>query len=247
MVVRRCDAGVKSIRVLVTPGALMTGVELDLDADELHHLKVRRIAPDSAITAMDGAGTVAGCRLIDGSTTRPRLAVGHTTSVPRPAPTTLVVGAGDKERFASLAERCTELGVSRLVPLKTERSQAVDTRLRPESLARVRRRAREACKQSGNAWAALVDDETTIDALAAAARMTRWFLASPGGTRCGAVAQAESIGWLIGPEGGFTADEIARLTFALDAAPVCLAPSILRFDTAAIAAAVLTGDRRDTH
>ena len=47
-----------------------------------------------------------------------------------PPELTLAVGAGDRERFAWLVEKAVELGVTAIVPLETERTAGVATRLR---------------------------------------------------------------------------------------------------------------------
>src|SRR5678809_1184304 len=71
----------------------------------------------------------------------------------RPAPLRLAVAAGDRDRFAWLVEKATELGVTDMFLITTEHTAAVATRMREGQLARVRRRAIEAVKQCGAAWA----------------------------------------------------------------------------------------------
>jgi 16S rRNA (uracil1498-N3)-methyltransferase len=149
----------------------------------------------------------------------------------------LAVGAGDRDRFLALAEKCTELGVTRLIPLITERSSQVETRLRDAGVERARKRAREACKQSGNAWATVVDELTPVDALAARFPRMRWLLADPDGGAVPSIDAPTAIGWLIGPEGGFTVAERETMRSALGATPVKLGRHVMRFETAAVVAA----------
>jgi 16S rRNA (uracil1498-N3)-methyltransferase len=231
----------KTLAVLVGPGTLADGAMIDLDESERHHLKVRRAGAAAEVLVFDGVGNVAR-GTVNGS--GDGVTAGVVQRVPPPAETVLAVGAGDKERFLSLAERCTELGVTRLVPLFTERSQAVDNRFRDSALDRARRRAREACKQSENAWATVVTEGCHIGELAAQHPGLRWLLAHAGGEVCSAVAPDEAIGWIIGPEGGLAADEIGFAFEMLGATSVLLGPAVLRFDTAAVAAAAITQDRR---
>ena len=61
----------------------------------------------------------------------------------------LAVGAGDRERFTWVVEKAVELGVTTLVPLETERTAGVATRVRAVHLAKLRRQALEATKQCG--------------------------------------------------------------------------------------------------
>jgi 16S rRNA (uracil1498-N3)-methyltransferase len=230
----------KMAAVMVAPGVLTDGATIDLDDAERHHLKVRRSDAEEEVLVFDGVGNVAHGRVVG----RDRVTVGVVQHAPLPVETVLAVGAGDKERFLSLAERCTELGVTRLVPLVTERSQTVDTRFRDAALDKARRRAREACKQSENAWAATIEESCGIAGLAERYPGLRWLVAAVGGRVCPVIAPDEAIGWIIGPEGGLTEAELARAFDGLRATGVGLGPAILRFDTAASAGAAITQDRR---
>jgi len=235
----------KTLNVLVEPGVLVDGATIDLDATEAHHLRVRRVEAFADVRLFDGAGTSArGSLTARGQAVS--VSVGVVQHTPPPAPTLLAVGAGDKDRFLSLAERCTELGVTQLIPLTTERSQAVDTRFRDSWLEKARRRSREACKQSENPWATSVDEACALSRLAERYPRVNWVVASLDGAPCPRLGAAESIGWIIGPEGGLTDEEMKFCRERLDAAPVSFGSTILRFDTAAVAAATLTLDRRRT-
>ncbi|MGH7583698.1 MAG: RsmE family RNA methyltransferase, partial [Gemmatimonadales bacterium] len=144
----------------------------------------------------------------------------------------------------ALAERCTELGVTLLVPLVTERARHVANGLRGAALQRARRRALEACKQCRRAWATTIDDPCELTGLAHRAPVDRWLLAHRVGVRCPELGSGAAVGWIVGPEGGLTEEEAAWCTDRVGAMPVGFGRAVLRFDTAAIAAAVLTADRR---
>ena len=58
------------------------------------------------------------------------------------------------------------------------------------------------------------------------------------------IAADTAVGWLIGPEGGFVAEDLTIFERELAPVRVTLGLHVLRFETAAIAAAVLTADRR---
>jgi 16S rRNA (uracil1498-N3)-methyltransferase len=229
--------------VLVAPGALVNGATVDLDDTEAHHLRVRRVADRSEVHAFDGAGRRAAGLLVTLGQ-RASVAVGAVEAAPAPAPILLAVGAGDKDRFLALAERCTELGVTHLVPLTTERSQGVDTRFRDSWLEKARRRAREACKQSENPWAATVDEACTLMQLGERYAAVNWLIGTIAGPPAPRLAAGEAVGWIIGPEGGLSDQEYQFSADVLDATPVSFGSMILRFDTAAIAAATITQDRR---
>jgi 16S rRNA (uracil1498-N3)-methyltransferase len=225
--------------VLAVPGSLHDGVTISLDDAELHHLRVRRIGAGGEVLVLDGAGCSAhGTVVSDG------VAIGVVQHAPQPPSTTLAVGAGDKDRFLLLAERCTELGVTRLIPVETERSRAVDAHVRGSVVERARRRAREACKQSGSPWATVVEEPCELAELSRRHAGVRWLLGEQDGGPCPALAPDVAVGWIIGPEGGLTPTETEYCQVGLAAESVSFGPAILRFDTAAIAAGVLTQDRR---
>lgn len=230
----------KTHAVLVNPGILVDGATIELDESEWHHLKVRRAEMAAEVLVFDGVGNVARAT-VQG---RDALTVGVVQHAPPRAETVLAVGAGDRDRFLALAERCTELGVTRLVPLITERSQTVDNHFRDSALDKARRRAREACKQSENPWATVVDESCGILEIPARYPDLRWLLAHAGSSVCPAVAPADAIGWIVGSEGGFVAEEFGFLFETLHATGVALGSAVLRFDTAAAAAAAITQDRR---
>jgi 16S rRNA (uracil1498-N3)-methyltransferase len=242
MVERRGAAAMKLVRVLVDAGSLFDGAEVVLDDDEQHHLEVRRHREGTRVLALDGCGVAAPGVLVARSG---KLAVraGVPEHAASPPSTIVAVGAGDRHRFLALAEKCTELGITELVPLRTERSEHVESRVRPATIERARRRAREACKQSGNRWATTVADLSHLADLASR-YAAQWFIADPDGEALPAVDAEVPVAWLVGPEGGFTADELALANERLAARAVRLAPGTLRYETAVLAAAALTLDRR---
>ena len=235
----------KTFNVLVSPGALIAGATIDLDESEAHHLRVRRATADSAVRLFDGEGRSAdGTLRIAGNAVSVSVGVVHRTA--QPATLVLAVGAGDKDRFLAMAERCTELGVTHLVPLRTERTQAVDTRFRDASLDKARRRAREACKQCENPWATVIENSCSIAELGVRHVGVHWHVGAVDGARCPPLGIEQPVGWIVGPEGGLTDGELTLAVGDLSAIPVSFGPSILRFDTAAVAAAAITLDRRGT-
>jgi 16S rRNA (uracil1498-N3)-methyltransferase len=222
------------ITLLARPGSLVAGASVQLDPEEEHHLTVRRAGPESAIELLDGAGTRAEGRL-QHEGRRLTVRVERLTMEPEPTPTVLAVGAGDRERFGLIAEQAAQLGATRLVPLETLRSESVATRLRDTHLERVRRRAREAIKQSGAAWAPVVDEPLPLADFLTRARVGPAWLAEAGGGPAAALAADQPLTIAVGPEGGF-ADEECALFLAAGYRPVRLGPHLLRFETAALAA-----------
>jgi 16S rRNA (uracil1498-N3)-methyltransferase len=163
-----------------------------------------------------------------------------------PASTFLAIGAGDRDRFQLVVEKAAELGVTRIIPIETERSKQVATRLRTSAIEKFQRHAAEACKQSGNPWTPLVELPVTLGAFLDAPPYARWFLAHPEGGKMPALEHTAAVGWLVGPEGGFTSEELLLISDRLAPSLVALGDHVLRFETAAIGAAALTWiQRRD--
>jgi 16S rRNA (uracil1498-N3)-methyltransferase len=230
------------MRVLLPPGAAVEGERCPLGEEERHHLRVRRAAEGEQVELRDGAGLVGTGRL-SASPAGWDVEVVQARREPRTAPLTLAVGAGDKDRFGWLVEKAAELGVARLVPLESERTAGVATRVRPAQIARLRRLALETLKQCGAAWATEVSEPVTIDQLVrGTAEGERW-LAEPGGDPAPAVLDRAPVTVVIGPEGGLTPGEADRLRSA-GYRPVTLGPFTLRFETAAVAAAAIVAAAR---
>ena len=199
------------------------------------------------VALRDGAGLVGTGRLV---------ASGHQWMVDvesvewcaQPAPLTLAIGAGDRGRFGWLVEKAAELGVTRIVPLETERTSGVTTRVRAPHLARLRGQALQAIKQCGAAWAPQVEAPVALAEFAAAGGDGLRWLADAAGEAPPAALDDTPVTVVIGPEGGLSAAERATLVEA-GYRPTVLAPHTLRFETAALAAAatVTAARLRGTH
>jgi 16S rRNA (uracil1498-N3)-methyltransferase len=139
---------------------------------------------------------------------------------------------GDRQKW--LVEKLTELGCARLVPLVTTRGVAEAT---PAAIERLGRAAIEACKQCGRTTLPEITPPATLAAvLAARDPNTVSLVADPSGEALGPLlaGHAGAVLALVGPEGGFTAEELA-VAEAAGCRRVSLAPHILRVETAAIA------------
>ncbi len=207
-----------------------------LAGGEDHHLRVRRASDGERVDLRDGAGLVGTGRLVR-SATGWEVAIDSARQVERPAALTLAVGAGDRERFEWLVEKAAELGVTTIAPLETEFTAAVTTRVRDRHIEKLRRRAIEAVKQCGAAWALEVRaPESLADFLSRPHDGERWLADRHGGA--GGACGPGPLTVLVGPEGGLTAAERA-VACSAGYRPVSLGPNVLRFETAAVAAAAL--------
>ncbi|MEO1492376.1 MAG: 16S rRNA (uracil(1498)-N(3))-methyltransferase [Pseudomonadota bacterium] len=142
-----------------------------------------------------------------------------------------------KARTDFIAEKACEMGCTRLVPVFTRHTNADRVRV-----DRLRAHAVEAAEQCGLLSVPEVVEPVSLDALLAdwpGDRALMFCDESGAGAPAAEVLRKAGPGpWavLIGPEGGFAAEEAARLTALPYAHAVSLGPRILRADTAAVAA-----------
>jgi 16S rRNA (uracil1498-N3)-methyltransferase len=215
---------------LCGPGATLTG-------PEAHHLShVLRAKPGDRVVLFDGRGNEAEARVEKVRRAEVDLSIETIREVSRELPLEITLGValpkGDRQRW--LVEKAVELGVRRLVPLSTHRGVAVPTE---SALARLRRAVIEACKQCGrNDLMEISSGQEVGEFVRASSSDLRW-LAHPGGEPLFEVAKcatgSASARLVIGPEGGFTAEE----TSAAQSAGwqlIDLGPRILRVETAAL-------------
>jgi len=153
--------------------------ELTLDADQSAHArKTLRLGTGDAIEVFDGAGTVARCRI----TAMGRglaLIVEQRWTQPRPEPRVdLAVPAPKGARADTLVEMATQLGVDRLIWLRTARSVVEPSDAKRQRFHRLAIEAAKQCRRAhllaiepadGGRWSAvLADPEPDLRLIAAA-------------------------------------------------------------------------------
>lgn len=149
------------------------------------------------------------------------------------------------DHFEWAVEKATELGVAQITPVLARRTEKHLAQAAVKRAERWRRIAHEAAKQSRRTDVPLVHEPASLQqALASVDAPTRILLAETERENTLRAAleesQAESaVALAIGPEGGWTADEMQHFREAAWR-PVTLGPRILRAETAAIAAIAIT-------
>jgi 16S rRNA (uracil1498-N3)-methyltransferase len=149
-----------------------------------------------------------------------------------------------KARTDFIVEKATEMGARRILPVRTEFTNA--ERVRRD---RLQAHAIEAAEQCGGTFVPEVADLAPLAQVLAGwdgARHLVWCdEAGSGGTAtlAGRLERGAPGAVLIGPEGGFSEAERATLQALPFVIPLALGPRILRADTAAVAA--LTCWQRD--
>ncbi|MGI3185188.1 16S rRNA (uracil(1498)-N(3))-methyltransferase [Nioella aestuarii] len=144
-----------------------------------------------------------------------------------------------KARTDFIVEKAAEMGAAQIMPVQTDFTNA--ERIRQD---RLQAHAVEAAEQCGGTYVPLVEDLQKLDRLLADWPEDRQLIfcdESLVGARAALEAAPEGDKWaiLIGPEGGFSEKERARILALPFATAISLGPRILRADTAAVAALTL--------
>ena len=217
-----------------------------LSPEESHHaIHVLRLRSGDSAALFDGRGTEARVRLTSTDPERVSFETLSTAKAPRPAcrirfGQALIKPAG----MELLLQKLTELGVSEIWPIASERSV-----FKPEGEKRISARwqaiALAACKQSGQNWLPNIPEAAPLDTFLFAPDP-----APPSARIIGSlqpearplstlVAEAKKQGGvsavdvLVGPEGDFSPAEIGRAR-AAGFRPASLGPLVLRSETASI-------------
>jgi 16S rRNA (uracil1498-N3)-methyltransferase len=146
-------------------------------------------------------------------------------------------------RAEDLFDALTQLGAAALRPLVTERTQGERRAAGDGRRERWLRRMREACKQSRRTWVPQLREPCTVAALARDEARSALGLATPGAEQRSAAflralapelrgTRAAPLVLAVGPEGGFTDEELRALDQA-GAVALGLGPHVLRTETAA--------------
>ena len=218
------------------------GATIALPASVAHHVRVMRLPDDAALVLFDGRGGEFSARLLSTDRRDPRAALERFDPVERESPLDLTllqaIAANDAMDYA--VRKAVELGVARIVPVLTARSAPFPSGERgARRVLHWQQVAIAACEQCGRNRVPCVAPPERVTDLDLRAYGSSWVCA-PGDTLpLTAVAPpAGACSVLVGPEGGFTDDEVASLR-ARGAEPVTLGPRVLRTETAAVVATAL--------
>jgi 16S rRNA (uracil1498-N3)-methyltransferase len=209
-----------------------------LVGDEARHLaRVMRCTVGDEVVVFDGSGTSWRARVASIGRDEVMLDMGEAVTASRltRVPLTLAVALPKGERQKWLVEKLTELGVERLVPLATTRGVAEAT---PAAVERLSRGVIEACKQCGRDGLMQIGGPKGVaEVVGDAGSGAVLLVADRDGAPLQEIATAGNlVVALVGPEGGFTAEELATVE-AAGGRRVSLGPHVLRVETAAIALA----------
>lgn len=231
------------------PASSLENEQVRLSPEQSHQVcHVLRLRPGDTIVVLDDSGLEYDATLTEvclpqtlGRITGKRQAGGE------PA-THLVLFQSllSREKFEWVLQKGTEVGVARFVPVLTERSIIRAKLIEERKLDRWRRIVVEAAEQSHRGRIPEIDQTIGFEpAVSQLADFDRRLIAAPSAEAVtlrdalrGVGRGSVSIALMIGPEGGFTQEEVAR---ACDrgALPIHLGSRVLRTETAAVVAAAL--------
>ncbi len=227
-------------RIFFPPEELSSNI-VSITGDQARHLAlVLRAKPSDMISIPDGNGYEYECRIV--SVHKKEIKAEVINKVPysaeSPISITLAQGISKGERMDIAIQKSTELGAVRIVPVVTKRTQARQT----DKTERWRKIALSAAQQSGRDRVPEIDESIQLEE----------FLASMTPGFSGIIFFEENrerdlkkvlsdlkgikeLTILIGPEGGFTKEEVASAK-AKGFIETSLGPRILRTETAPITA-----------
>jgi 16S rRNA (uracil1498-N3)-methyltransferase len=233
----------RSIR-LFTDAPLEPGHTLTLPAPAAAHaLRVLRLKSGDAVTLFNGDGHDYPARLVAASIRDVRAEVTSRAPTARESPLqiTLIQALARGEKMDWIVQKATELGVARIVPVTTERSEVkLDAARGGKRLEHWRAVAIAACEQCSRnvipAIEAPVELSTWLMTTGAMEPGSRWTL-HPDGATCARDLQAMPGELLlaVGPEGGFGENDLDALHGA-GFRGLSLGPRILRTETAGVVA-----------
>lgn len=206
---------------------------------EFHHsVRVSRVRAGDVVKLLDGRGGTYEARVARVGAREVSLEVLSRERAPERASVDIALALTKAPRFDLAVEKCTELGVRRLIPFIAARGLwrggLDESGLKIE---RIRRRIVASCKQSGQPFFPEIAAPASLDELVERlASYAAVFLAeqhSGAETTEASEASDGPVLGIIGPEGGLTAGERERLV-AKGAVPLSLGPFRLRSETAAI-------------
>ncbi|MCX5643849.1 MAG: 16S rRNA (uracil(1498)-N(3))-methyltransferase [Phycisphaerae bacterium] len=224
------------------------GDQVRLSREQAHQVRhVLRLGSGDAIVVLDDRGaeydvtlTTVGSKEAVGRVTGTRDAAGEPA-----VQLTLFQSLLIREKFEWVLQKATEVGAAQIVPVLTARSLVRTKQIEENKLDRWRRIVVEAAEQSHRGRIPKIEPAIPFgDVFSRFVGFDRFLIAAPFQTATlhdalqGIGRQDPSIALMIGPEGGFTDEEVATAR-EKGAVAVGLGPRVLRTETAAVVASAL--------
>lgn len=226
-------------RFFVAPFTEDTAV---LTGQDAHHVsRVLRMRVGEELTLCDGAGTDYVCRItaLDHDEVQAQVLYRTPTESEPTTAVTLYQGLPKSEKMDLIVQKCVEIGITRIVPVATARSIVkLNVAEGIKKQARWQKIAASAAEQSGRGIVPEVAEPLSFKAALEAMKTENTVVFYEGGGEALSALVNENtrqVSLVIGPEGGFEAEEIQRLR-EVGATVATLGKRILRCETAPLVA-----------
>ena len=214
----------------------LNGNEIEITGEIAHQMaKVLKLEIGEQVELCDGKGTNAQGKITKLSKNSTIVEIEKITKEsPAQKSATLFCAVLKKENFELVVQKATECGIQKIIPIITTRT--VKTGLNMERLQKI---AKEACEQSGRNYLPEICEPVTFEESLEIAKQkdTNIIFDSSGEVFLGNT-NSKKIGIFIGPEGGWTTEEIKKAT-EKNFSVASLGTNTLRGETAAIIASFL--------
>lgn len=233
----------------VPPPQIRTDIAT-ITGSEQHHLRnVLRITPGEIIRIIDGQGNIYTAEVLNTDTNRPSSEtriLTHEFHAQVPPSLTLFQGLPKNDKMALILQKTAELGITQIVPMYSAHALQKPSQNRYERWHRIVISATKQCKR---AWLPeLYHPQTFETSLTQLEKFSLRLILNPQiegesqtqhiKTVLSAVSQPISVAFFVGPEGGFSDQEVT-LAIESGCVPVTLGTNILRTETAAITAVAI--------
>jgi 16S rRNA (uracil1498-N3)-methyltransferase len=224
---------------IYTDQALGPGLELDLGPGPSSHIsRVLRMGAGQALSLFNGAGGEYAATILgaDKRSVRVRLGEHLPRELESPLAVELGIGISRGDRMDWVLQKATELGVQRVVPLFTERTEV---KLKGERADKKQQHWHQvitsACEQCGRNRLPALSAPATLPEWLASCEAERKFVLHHRASAARDGAAPGRVALAVGPEGGLSAAEITACQGAGFEA-LTLGPRVLRTETAPLAA-----------
>jgi 16S rRNA (uracil1498-N3)-methyltransferase len=221
--------------------------EVIFDTETSHQIsRVLRLKPGSQVTVLDGTGDeyLLELNLVEKTKSIGRILSKRENKTEPRVQLTVLVGLTQREKFEWVLQKCTEIGATAFTPVITSRSIVQDIRTTGQKMDRWQQILKEAAEQSGRARIPLLNPPVLFLQALEQLRGFDLGLVAYENEKGLSIRKAlrgykrESLGILIGPEGGLAEEESLRARQS-GIQLVSLGIRTLRMETAAIVAATL--------
>ena len=204
-----------------------------------HLIKVLRLRPGAKAVLFNGDGSdyLGEIMLAKAEAAQLRILSVQPAAAESPLKITLLQAICRGDKMDWVLEKATELGVTHIIPVQSERSEVqLDSERASKRREHWQRVVISACEQSGRAFVPQVEAlQPLANRLSSQIAATAKLILEPGGGPILTTGALASVVLAVGPEGGWSERDLAQLKLA-GFSPVAIGTRVLRTETAGMAA-----------